>query len=51
MLTLSSKVNVRLEAQVLSSVSKVLLACGPLEAAETVNFCPLMDCFFDIMEI
>ena len=33
------KMNVRLAAQVLSSVSKVLLACSPLEAAETAHFC------------
>ena len=31
--------NVRLAAQVLSSVSKVLLACSPPEAAETARFC------------
>ena len=51
-LTLYSKMNIRLSAQVLSSaVSKVLLAYGPLEAAETANFCLLMDCFSDIMNI
>ena len=39
--------NVRLASQVLSStVSKVLLAYGPTEAAETARFCSLMDCFF-----
>ena len=44
--------NVRLAAQVLSStVSEVLLAYGPPEAAETAHFCSLMDCFFDIMNI
>ena len=49
-LTPYSKMNVRLAAQVLSStVSKVLLAYGPPEAAEAARFCSLMDCFFDIM--
>ena len=44
--------SVRLAAQVLSSTaSKVLLAYGPPEAPETVRFCSLMDCFFDIMSI
>ena len=44
--------NVRLAAQVLSStVSEVLLAYGPPEAAEAAHFCSLMDCFFDIMNI
>ena len=39
--------NVRFAAQVLSStVSKILLAYGPPEAAETGHFCSLMDCFF-----
>ena len=42
-LTSYSKMNVRLAAQVLSSVSKVLLACSPPEAAETARFCSLMD--------
>ena len=51
-LTLYLKMNVRLAAQVLiSTVSKILLAYGPLEAAETANFCSLMDCFPDIMNI
>ena len=44
--------NVRLAALVLSStVSKVLLAYGPPEAAETGHFCSLVNCFFDIMNI
>ena len=44
-----SKMNVRLAAQVLSStVSKVLLAYGPPEAAETAHFCSLMDCFLTL---
>ena len=42
-LTSYSKTNVRLAAQVLSSVSKVLLAYSPPEAAETARFCSLMD--------
>ena len=42
-LTSYSKMNVRLAAQVLSSVSKVLLAYSPPEAAETASFCSLMD--------
>ena len=49
-LTPYSKMNVRLAAQVLSStVSKVLLAYGPPEAAETAH--SLMDFFFEIMNI
>ena len=41
--------NVRLAAKVLSSnVSKVLLAYGPPEAAETAYFCSLMDCFLTL---
>ena len=48
-LTPYSKMNVRLAAQVLSStVSKVLLAYGPPEAAETAHFCSLMDCFLTL---
>ena len=48
-LTTYSKMNVRLAAQVLSStVSKVLLAYGPPEAAETAHFCSLMDCFLTL---
>ena len=43
--------NVRLAAQVLSSVSKVLLAYNPPKAAETARFCSLRDCFFDIMNL
>ena len=44
-----SKMNVRLAAKVLSSnVSKVLLAYGPPEAAETAYFCSLMDCFLTL---
>ena len=44
--------NSKMNAQVLSStLSKVLLAYGPPEAAETARFCSLMDCFFDIMNI
>ena len=51
-LTPYSKINVRLAAQVLSStVSKVLLAYGPPEAAETAHFYSLMDRSFDIMNI
>ena len=42
-LTTYSKMNVRLAAQVLSSVSKGLLAYSPPEAAETPRFCSLMD--------
>ena len=37
-----SKMNVRLAAQVLSSVSKVLLTYSPPEAAETARLCSLM---------
>ena len=44
-LTPYSKLNVRLAAQVLSSISKVLLAYLPPEAAETAHFCSLMDWF------
>ena len=41
--------NARLEAQVLSStLSKVLLAYGLPEAAETARFCSLMDCFLTL---
>ena len=44
-----SKMNVRLAAQVLSStVSKVLLAYGPPEVAETAHFCSLIDCFLTL---
>ena len=43
--------NVTLAAQVLSSVSKVLLAYSPPEAAETARFCSLMDWFFDTMNL
>ena len=42
-LTSYSKMNVRLAAQVLSSVSKVLLVKIPPEAAETARLCSLMD--------
>ena len=42
-LTPYSKMNVRLEAQVLTAVSKVLLAYGSAEAAEKARFCSLMD--------
>ena len=42
-LTSYSKINVRLAAQVLRSVSKVLLAYNPPEATETARFCSLMD--------
>ena len=42
-LTPYSKIDVRLSAQVLSSVSKVLLAYSPPDAAETVRFCSFMD--------
>ena len=42
-LTSYSKMNVRVAAQVLSSVSKVLLAYSPPEAAEIARFCSLMD--------
>ena len=42
-LTPYSKMNVRLSAQVLSSVSKVLLADSPPEAAESAHFFLLMD--------
>ena len=38
-----SKMNVTLAAQVLISVSKVLLAYIPPEAAATARFCSLMD--------
>ena len=48
---LTQKLNVRLVAQVLSSVRKVLSVYGPPEAAETACFCSLMDRFFDIMNI
>ena len=41
--------NARPEAQVLSStLSKVLLAYGPPEAAETARFCSLMVCFLTL---
>ena len=47
MLTHCSKMNVSPAAQVLSSVSKVLLAYGPLNSPETARFCLLvMDFFF-----
>ena len=42
-LTSYPKMNVRLAAQVLSSVSKVRLAYSPPEAAETARFCSLMN--------
>ena len=42
-LTSYSKINVRLAAQVLRSVSKVLSAYSPPEVAETARFCSLMD--------
>ena len=45
------KMNERLAAQVLSAVSKVLLAYGPPEAAETALFCSLMDWLSDIINI
>ena len=45
-LTSYSIMNVKIAAQVLSStVSKVLLKHGPLEAAGTAKFCSLMDVF------
>ena len=50
-LTSYSKMNVRLAAQVPRSVSKVLLAYSPPEAAETACFCSLMDLFFDVMNL
>ena len=50
-LTPYSKMNVRLAAQVLSSVSKVLLAYSRPEAEKTVRFCSLMNWFFDIINI
>ena len=50
-LTPCLKMNVTLAAQVLISVSKVLLAYSPPEAAATARFCSLMDWFFDIMNI
>ena len=37
-----SKMNVRLAAQVLSFISKVLLVYCPTEAAETASSCSLM---------
>ena len=43
--------NVRLAAQVLSIVSKVLLAYSPPEAAESAHFFLLMDWIFDITNI
>ena len=43
--------NVRLAARELSSVSKVLLACNPTEAAETACFCSLMGWLFGIINI
>ena len=47
MLTHCSKMNVSPAAQVLSSVSKVLLAYGPLNSPEKARFCLLvMDFFF-----
>ena len=46
-----SKMNVTLAAQLLISVSKVLLAYSPPEAAATARFCSLMDRFCDIMNI
>ena len=42
-LTPYSKMNVRLADQVLSSVSKVLLAYSSPEAEEKTRFCSLMD--------
>ena len=51
-LTPYSIMNVKLAAQVLSStVSKVLLKYGPLEAAGMAKFCSLVAIFFDIMNI
>lgn len=51
-LTSYSIMNVKLAAQVLSeSMSKVLKAFGPAEAAGTANFCLMMDSFFDILNI
>ena len=50
-LTPYSKMNIRLAAQVLSSVSKVLFTYSPPEAAETACFWWLIDWFFDIMNI
>ena len=51
-LTPYSVMNVRLAAQVLSStVSKILLAYGPPDAAGTAMFCEMMDGFFDILNI
>ena len=43
--------NVRLAAREFSSVSKVLLACNPTEAAETACFCSLMGWLFGIINI
>ena len=42
-LTSYSKINVALAAQVLRSVSTVLLTYSPPEVAETARFCSLMD--------
>ena len=51
-LTPYSAVNVKLAAQVLSSiVSRILSQYGSPEASGTVRFCALMDTFFDIMKI
>ena len=51
-LTPYSVMNVRLAAQVLSStVSNVLSAYGPPEAAGTAKYCMMMDTFFDILNI
>ena len=48
-LTSYSQMNVRFAVQVLSStVSKVLLAYGPPEVAETAYFCSLIDCFLTL---
>ena len=51
-LTPYSIMNVKLVAQVLSStVSKVVLKNGPVEAAGTANVCSLMDMFVDTMNM
>ena len=53
-LTYYSKMNVRFPAQVLSSLSKVLLVYGPPEQKlqkQYAFFLLMMVCFFDIMDI
>ena len=50
-LTPYSVINVRLAAQVLSTVSNVLSNCGPADAAGTAEFCLIFDNFFDIMNV